>query len=270
MNLGKYEIETYFVVSNGQTETRQRIIYTGFNGEDFFIERYYGNIREGYSGSNTVFKNLYWTNIKSHNVGDSIVINDNSIPPKPQIYLSISNIESIQKDELRLKIIDTQIEPITLEFVSDFDCLQAYSLLNLILQDKDTDLNKITTDLTPPIVFFNEFLFGESIKIDGSNLNGPFSSQDANIFRVDIKIDEFLGPIPLTKNNIIEGLIYEITDNRDGKIDLTVNDITIYKEVVSPENVVYEIEDYGIYLCKFHLSDLGQNQNNSTIVITVV
>jgi hypothetical protein len=48
MNLGKYEIETYYVVINGQTETRQRIVYTGNNGEDLFIERYFGNIREGY------------------------------------------------------------------------------------------------------------------------------------------------------------------------------------------------------------------------------
>jgi hypothetical protein len=34
MNLGKYEIETYYVVVNGQTETRQRIVYTGINEED--------------------------------------------------------------------------------------------------------------------------------------------------------------------------------------------------------------------------------------------
>ena len=52
MNLGKYEIETYYVVVNGQTETRQRVVYTGLNEEDIFIERYYGSIREGYRGFN--------------------------------------------------------------------------------------------------------------------------------------------------------------------------------------------------------------------------
>lgn len=269
MNLGRYEIETYYVVSKGQTETRQRITYTSLNGEDIFIERYYGNIRDGYSGSSTFFKNLYWTNIKSHIVGESIVINDNNIPARPQIYLNISNIESIMKDGLRLTLVE-QIEPITLEFVSEFDCIQAYSLLNMVLQNSMIDLNSVVSDMIPPTIFFNEFFFGEYIKIDGSDLTGPFSTEDGNIFRVDINMNEFLGPNPITKNDIVDGLIYDITDNRDGGVSLTVDDITIYKGVVSPDCVVNEIDEIGVYLCKFHLHDLGQNQNNSTIVITVV
>ena len=31
MNLGKYEIETYYVVVGGQTQTRQRVVYTANN-----------------------------------------------------------------------------------------------------------------------------------------------------------------------------------------------------------------------------------------------
>jgi hypothetical protein len=53
MQLGRYEIENYYVVINNQTESRQRIVYIGNNGEENFIERYYGDIREGYSQSNT-------------------------------------------------------------------------------------------------------------------------------------------------------------------------------------------------------------------------
>ena len=92
MDLGKYEVETYIVLVNGQSENRQRIIFNGNNDENFFIERYYGSIRSGYKGANTFFKNLSWTNIKSHIVGESIVINDNSSPQKPQIYFNISNL----------------------------------------------------------------------------------------------------------------------------------------------------------------------------------
>ena len=47
-NIGRYEIETYDVSINGVTETREKILYYSNNNEDFFIERYYGIIRDGY------------------------------------------------------------------------------------------------------------------------------------------------------------------------------------------------------------------------------
>ena len=56
MNLGSYDIETYYVVINGVTETRQRILYTDINSINFFVERYTGVVRDGYTGSNTIFK----------------------------------------------------------------------------------------------------------------------------------------------------------------------------------------------------------------------
>lgn len=271
MNLGRYEIESYYVVINGQTETRQRIVYTGNNGEDMFIERYYGSIREGYKGSNTFFKNLSYTDIQTHIVGESIVVNDKSNPPKPQIYLMISSIESIQRDgDLRLIIVDNQIDPITLEFLTAFDSNQAYSLLNYVLQNTDVNLDLVSSDLTPPTIFFNEFFFAEPIKLEGSNLSGPFSTEDGTQFRVDIGWFAFAGPKPIVKNDIITGLIYDITDNRDGSLALTSDDISIYKDVVSNSNLVDEISTTGNYILKFHLHDLGQNQNNSTIVFAVV
>jgi hypothetical protein len=270
MDLGRYEIETYFVVINGQTQTRQRIVYIGNNEQDIFIERYYGEIRTGYKGSNTFFKNLLWTNIKSHIVGESIVINDFSNPPKPQIYLNISSIESVQRNnENRLIIVDSQIEPITLEFISVFDCDQSYSMLNFILQNPNVDIDTLSSDITPPIIFFNQYFYGELVKLEGSELEGPFSTEDGNSFLVDFSFLDFEGPKPLTKTDILSGLIYDVVDNRDNIVFLE-EDLIIYKDVISSENIVDEISDVGIYLCKFHLLDLGQNQNNATIVFSIV
>lgn len=270
MNLGKYEIETYYVVVNGQTETRQRVVYTGLNEEDIFIERYYGTIRDGYRGSNTFFKSLTWTDIQTHIVGESIVVNDKSNPPKPQIYLSISSIESVQREGyINLVIYDNQTEPINLEFVSSYDCDQAYSILNLVLQNTNVDIDSIINDVTPPLIFFNEYFFAEKVKLDGSNLSGPFSTEDGNTFRIDITLSTFEGPIPMTKNDIIIGLIYSVIDNRDGQMNLTESDFTIYKDVINSNSIVNEISGLGTYLCKFYLKDLGQNQNNSTVVFSV-
>jgi hypothetical protein len=274
MNLGTYEIETYYVVINSQTETRKRIVYTGNNGEDFFIERYNGIVRDGYRGSNTNFKNLYWSDIKSHIVGESIVINDNSNPPRPQIYLNIASIESIQRiSENSLIIVDTQIEPVTLEFLTEFDCDQSYSILNYLLQNIDFNLNGSISDIIPPVIFFNEYFFSEYVNIDSQLRQvdvGQFSTEDGTSVVINIDLSIFSGPIPISKSDIIDGLIYDIIDNRDGSLNLTTNDISLYKDSIVSENLVDEISTAGNYLCRFHLHDLGQNQNNSTIVFSVV
>jgi hypothetical protein len=270
MNLGKYEIETYYVVVNGQTETRQRVVYTGLNEEDIFIERYYGSIREGYRGSNSFFKDLEWIDLRTHIVGESVVVNDKSNPPKPQIYLSISSIESVQREgDLNLVIYDSQTEPINLEFITKYDCDQAYSVFNLVLQNPDTDIDSIINDVTAPTIFFNEYFFGEVVKLDGSDLSGPFSTDDGSTFLVDVFFSNFEGPKPITKNDIITGLIYSVNDNRDGQMNLTETDFTIYKDVINVDNIVDEISGLGIYLCKFYIQDLGQNQNNSTVVFSI-
>jgi hypothetical protein len=271
MNLGKYEIETYYVVVNGQTETRQRVVYTANNNEDFFIERYFGSIRDGYRGSNTYFKNLSWQDIKSHIVGESFVLNDKSNPPKPQIYLNISSIESVQRNsENRLTIVDTQIEPITLEFLTTFDYDQAYSILNYLLQNPLVDIDQISSDTVPPIIFFNEFFFAEQIFLQGSTQSGPFSTDDGDNFIVNINFSTFEGPNPITKSDISIGLIYDVVDNRDGSLSIVDEDIFIYKDVISSGNLVENINSPGNYIIKINIKDLGQNQNNVTIVFSVV
>lgn len=270
MNLGRYEIETYYVVVNGQTDSRQRIVYTGNNGEDIFIERYYGMIRDGYKGSNTYFKNLSHLDIKTHIAGESIVVNDKSDPPMPQIYLMISTIESIQRDgELRLIVVDNQIEPITLEFLTPFDCNQAYSNLSYVLENSDVDLGEIDMDTVPPVIFFNEFFFGETVKLDGSDKSGPFSTDDGAQFRVDIDLSKYEGPFPITKDYIIKGLVYVVKDDRDGEIPVTVDDISVYKNVFVNSNLVDDISDIGNYILKFQIHDLGQNQNNATVIFSI-
>ncbi len=271
MNIGKYEIETYYVVVGGQTETRQRVVYTANNGQDFFIERYFGTIRDGYRGSNTYFKNLSWQDIQSHIVGESLVLNDKSNPPKPQIYLNISSIESVQRNsDNRLTIVDSQIEPITLEFLTTFDCDQAYSILNYILQNPLINIDDISNDIIPPIIFFNEFFFAEEIFLQGSTQSGPFSTENGSDFLINIDFSTFEGPNPINKEDILVGLIYDIVDNRDGSLSIVEEDIFIYKDVISSDNLVENINLPGNYIIKINIKDLGQNQNNVTIVFSVV
>lgn len=47
--LGEYEIVDYELVIDGVSEIRQNIVYYDFDGNEYITERFYGEIREGYT-----------------------------------------------------------------------------------------------------------------------------------------------------------------------------------------------------------------------------
>jgi len=47
--LGEYEIIDVEIVVDGSIELRQNIVYYDFNGNEYLVERFYGDIREGYT-----------------------------------------------------------------------------------------------------------------------------------------------------------------------------------------------------------------------------
>ena len=268
MKLGRYEIQNYFVVVNNKTESRQRIIYIGNNNEDYFIERYYGNIRDGYSQSNSLLRNLNYTDIKSHIPGESIVIFDKSLIPMPLIYISISSIQSIERDgDSKLIIVDSQLNPTSLEFLTKFDCDQAHSLIIYLLDNPSVDISNINADLEPPVIYFNDDFNGHRIILDKNQSKVNLSSLDGDLFRVDIELSKYNGTIPINKADIINGLIKKIIDNRDGYLSLIEEDVIIYKDVISVDKMVDTIDNLGFYIVKFNLIDLGRNENNTTIII---
>lgn len=277
-NLGRYELETYYVVVNGKTETRQRVIYFGNNNQEYFIERYYGTIRPGYEQSGTLFTNLSYTDIQTNIVGESFMVNDKSTPPMPQIYINLTSIDSIQKEgTLRIFLVDSSSDPVTLEFVSEFDCNQAYSLISLLLEDPTADTNKISADLVPPVIYFKPYYYGLNVILDDLENTRSFSdpnpathsSIDGDNFRVDIEYNTFTGPKPITKSNLIDFLVYQVVDNRDGIMGLNNDDIRIYKNSVSVNNLVSSIDEVGSFIIKFDLIDIGQNVKTVTVLFNI-
>ena len=101
---------------------------------------------------------------------------------------------------------------------------------------------------------------------------GPLSTQDGDIFRIDIDLSVYEGPMPIKKEDIISGLVYDITDNRDGSISLETPDVHIYKDVIGVSNEVEEIADVtGSYMVRFNLNDLGQNDISAkTVIISLI
>ena len=264
MNLGRYEIQTYNVVVNGSTVERQLITYYANNGIDFFVERYYGEVRDGYIGQTFRFTNLTYDCLRTHIIGQSIVINDSF--GTPLVYLTISSIQSIQRDgDIRLVVTDSQVEPVNLEFISPFDSNQAYSMLNQLLQNPDINLNDVTVDILPPQIFFNESFYGSGIVIPGSLDPGPFSTDDSSFFSVTINRLNFQGPFPLSATHIVTGLVYDVLDNRDDNLTVAEGNITIYKDVADVSNIVNSINGPGYYIVKLTAVDLSGNENTATI-----
>jgi hypothetical protein len=267
MNLGRYEIETYRVEINGQNVDRQRIIYYANNGIDFFVERYHGEVRDGYTGQNFRFTNLTFDSIKTHILGESIVINDSQLIPL--LYISISSIQSIQvESDIRLKILDTQTDPVTLEFISPYDSNQAYSRLNQLLQNPMLDISTLGLDEIPPQIFLNENFYGNSILTTSSGEAGLFTSNDADYFTVTFNKNSFTGPLPLNRLSILNGLVYDVIDNRDDSMSLTEDSVKIYKDVADTSNLVDSINQVGYYVVRLSAIDLSQNEK--TLIFSFV
>jgi hypothetical protein len=267
MNLGRHEIENYSVNIGGTTQSRQKITYIGNNGLDIFVERYFGYIRDGYSSSKMRFKNLLWSNIKTHIKGESLLIDD--VDSNPQIYISISTISSIDKSsDKTLIIVDSQYDPIYLEFQTEFDCNQALSVLDSVLEDPNLDISTLSTDNEEPVVYFNEFFYDGVINIKNSLSPGPHSTQDSLDFEVEVSQSDITGGLPLSKSNIVEALVSEIRDNRN-TISYGQDEIVIYKDFINTTEYS-EISSTGNWIIKLTTKDLGNNQVVSIININII
>jgi hypothetical protein len=273
-NIGRYEIETYDVSIDGVTETREKILYYN-NNEDFFIERYYGVIRDGYEQTEIIFDNLRWDDIKTNVVGESFYISDRGIPPTPYVYFTIADIDSIQRESLlKLKVIDSTNNPIGLLFETEFDCNQAYSLIILLLDDPKADTSKITVDSTGPVIHFNKLFYNVDV-LDNSFQTGTFSSDVVTSLILNIEtnamdrgISQFSGALPITKSNLKNHLINKVSDNRDVSINIMDNDITINSG--SPNGIVVdEISTTGTFFVKIEISDLVKNITQFTVLVNI-
>jgi hypothetical protein len=275
--IGRYEIESYSVIlpPDSRIENRQRILYHSYNGVDYFVERFYGNVRLGYDGSNSLFKGIEYTDIKTHIIGQSIVVNDKSVPPNPLFYISLDTIESIQKSGNIITIIDSNSEPLSLEFLTEFDADQAHSIIDYLLQNPNIDISSLLSDVLPPTIFFNSYFIDpllrmgpttESyISLDGETSGVPYNTDDGDLFITSANLSDF-DSNTITKQNIIDYAIYTITDNRDGNLSISAGDLVI-RDISEFEFT--QIVSTGQYFVEFSLYDIGQNKLQDILIINV-
>ena len=204
---------------------------------------------------------------------ESIVIYDTNSPRNTLAYITLTDISSININS-DLIVLDSQtLGKIFLQFITEADAKQAYSLINYVLENQNIIIQSLNPiiDIYPPIVYFYNHVgntaSGSYITLNGATA-GPYntgtSSTTALNFETSLSLSTFgvnVGTYStITKNHLAGLLINSVADNRDGSIYLDDADLILenYNMVVTDSIVVT-----GTYSLYFNISDLAGNSVNS-------
>ena len=220
--------------------------------------------------SGTTFVNLNYTDIHSHVVGESLVINDKSSPVKPLIYIRLSDINSIERSGQILIIDDSSLGIIFLQFLTENDTFQAHSLLNYILEHPSTNIDTLSpvSDSLDPILHFYSHV-GASASLDYITFNGatvsvPYDTSDGFTFSTTISLTQSgtASGTVIDKSQLIYLLIDEISDNRDGTMSIMPSNLIISGTAGNIDNILHP----GTYSVTFNFSDIAHNYLDGVIV----
>lgn len=242
-----------------------------------FIDVMVGVIDDNYSiftdttnQSGTTFVNLEYTDIHSHVVGESLVINDKSSPVKPLIYIRLSDINSIERSGQILIIDDSSLGIIFLQFLTENDTFQAHSLLNYVLQYPETNIDTLSpvSDNIDPVLHFYDMIGDEYISFNGATAHAPYNTSYGNTFSTSISLITYGTTYSWAPNGVIEKseLIYllvdYIEDNRDGYMSFLPSNLIITGTAGNIDNILTT----GTYSVTFDFSDIAHNYLDGVIV----
>ena len=220
--------------------------------------------------SGTTFVNLNYTDIHSHVVGESLVINDKSSPVKPLIYIRLSDINSIERSGQILIIDDSSLGIIFLQFLTENDTFQAHSLLNYILEHPSTNIDTLSpvSDSIDPVLYFYSHV-GASASLDyiafnGATVSVPYDTSDGFTFSTTISLTQSgtVSGTVIDKSQLIYLLIDEISDNRDGTMSIMPSNLIISGTAGNIDNIL----NTGTYSVTFNFSDIAHNYLDGVIV----
>ena len=220
--------------------------------------------------SGTTFVNLNYTDIHSHVVGESLVINDKSSPVKPLIYIRLSDINSIERSGQILIIDDSSLGIIFLQFLTENDTFQAHSLLNYVLQYPATNIDTLSpvSDSIDPVLYFYSHV-GASASLDyiafnGATVSVPYDTSDGFTFSTTISLTQSgtASGTVIDKSQLIYLLIDEISDNRDGTMSIMPSNLIISGTAGNINNIL----NTGSYSVTFNFSDIAHNYLDGVIV----
>ncbi len=229
------------------------------------IDDNYSFFNDDLNQNATSFTGLEWTDIKSFVVGESVVIWDKSNPKKALIYFGLPYINSISLNGTFLIIDDESYGTVFLNFIDEYNANQAHSLINYVLEHPDIDIDTITLDSNPPIIFWNptagasgSYIFDYS---GGTSSTGFNTGTHGSTYSATIPLSVGTSSI-IYKDKLRDLVIDYISDNRDGIMDIMDSQMII----TGTMGEVNSISSFGTYSLTFEYRDLADNNLDNIIL----
>jgi hypothetical protein len=214
------------------------------------------------------FNNLQYTSIRTHIVNESIVIYGNDFPPVPICYLTIADITTISKNGKILIIDDLSVGSIYLDFKSNYDADQAFSLIEWVINTPGAviqDLEPLNDGLDPLLKF------SSLVYLIGSTYSSPYDSSMGITFSATMSFAQYAtaSGTKITKDILIDELITEVFDVRDSTMALNNGSILIYD---INDNNLNDIMQLGTYSIHFDIVDNASNaiDSNKNIQLRII
>lgn len=204
------------------------------------------------------FTNLTVQSIETHVPNDSIVIWDNNIPRNPLAYIVLSNIASISRTGKLVIIDDISVGRLFLDFTTEYDAKQTNSIINYVLENPNIiiqNLNPLTDSISPIVYFYSHIgntSSGWTISVAGG-LTYPVNTTMGLTFSTYLLMGTYSS---YTKSSILGLIIGSASDNRDGSLVITENDITLYDSMNIAASAIISTGSYSI---SFSVSDIAGN-----------
>jgi hypothetical protein len=229
------------------------------------IDDNYSFFNDSINQSATTFTGLEVGDIKTHVIGESIVIYDKSVPKRPLIYFNLSDINSIEREGKVLTIDDSTLTTVLLQFTTVEEAAKAQSLLNYVIDNPYVDIDSIDpNDSEDPILYFFSNVggalgTGSYIEFDGSNL-GPFDTSYGYTFSTSIDMSTY-GTSSINRSKLGTLLINKILDNRDGTMSYVDSNL-----IINGSSSMTTITATGSYVLTFDFSDIALNYLDGVFV----
>lgn len=232
------------------------------------IDDQYSFFQDVTNQSGLSFTGLKYTDILTHVVNQSIVIMSSDLVPSPIAYIMLADINTIERLGRILIIDDSAIGKIFLEFISDFDAIQAQSLLSWVMEAPGRIIQDLSpvADLVLPIIYFTPI-----VGLTGSTYSPPYNTTQGDIFSATVSFGTYstISVYGTQSLSLVSRIIGSASDNRDGII-LLMNSNVIVKDITTA--TVSTITLSGTYSMTFDFSDIAQNYVSplEKVVITVI
>jgi hypothetical protein len=201
------------------------------------------------------FNDLRYTDIKTHIVGESIVIYSKDTISVPICYITIEDLKqaTITKNGKIITISDISVGSIYLDFIDVYNSIQAYSLIEWVRNNENAIIQDLvpTNDAIDPVVKFKDLVY---IPIS-TTYSSPYDTSMGNTFSATMSFNTYASASNISKSILVSNLIAEIRDNRDDLINIDQNSLLIYQGTDEKSSIVTT----GVYSIHFNILDNAEN-----------